>query len=307
MGTTGTGNALTRFTGTGTVLPTSTSFSAVFAAGQPVVLISLVSVVTGVLTDFVAQTAIAGATVTIGTLPNASTCGPGWAGCGTALAPTYTAVTQSNGSFSVAGVPNTGSYFLTIGVDANPTVSQTYTILHCTIAVSAANGVTNLGTLNISKLSSDEAAWLKQLNTDRATISYPATGPTVMDEYSEEGARDEAAAVANGTDPFSDATETLFADQVLAQPGTISYGWRTVDAESLGPGEWNRAESAYFSEKANCPNATGAPVHSPRIRAITSICRWMLSSGLAQRNRRRQPATRFTFTRALDFSTARHN
>ncbi len=204
--------------------------------------------VTGTLTDYVAKTAIAGATVTLGALPSGAC--QGWAGCGSPAAPTVTTTTATDGTFSFGAVAN-GTYFLTIALDAAPTTNQTYTILHRSITV---NGATlALGSVNISQLSSDESAWLKQLNIDRAAVSYPATGPVVIDEYDQEAARAEAAAVAANTYPYTDATELVFMGQAAAQPGSFGAGGGVADG-NVGPGQWNQAESAFFAEKANCPN-----------------------------------------------------
>jgi hypothetical protein len=204
--------------------------------------------VTGTLTDYVAKTAIAGATVTIGSLPSGSCVG--WAGCGSPAAPTVTTTTASDGTFSFAAVAN-GTHFLTIALDAAPTTNQTYTILHRSITV---NGATlALGNVNISQLSTDESAWLKQLNVDRATISYPATGPVVIDEYDQEAARAEAEAVAANTYPFGSATESVFVAQVSALPGAIG-GYSGVAAGAVGTGQSLQADASFFSEKALCAN-----------------------------------------------------
>lgn len=211
--------------------------------------------VSGTLDDYVAQTAISGAVVTIGGFP-ASNC-IGWAACGAPVAPSYTATTGSNGTWSISNVPS-GTYFMMIvsAQDANlnpATTAQAYTILHRSVVVSGANLA--LGTVNISQVQSYEAAWLSQLNSDRASVAYPATGAVVLDEYDEEAARAEAAAVANGTDDYGDSTESIFAQQAAAQPGYIGSGAGGVSDASTGPYDWQTVETSMFAnEKANCEN-----------------------------------------------------
>jgi hypothetical protein len=133
----------------------------------------------------------------------------------------------------------------------NPaTGTQAYTILHRQITVNS--GALALGTVNISSLSSYEAAWLTQLNHDRATLGYPTDGPVVLDEYDEEAARAEALAVSNGTDPYGDSTESIFAQQAGAQPGAFWCCGGVSDANT-GPYTWQAAETAFYpNEQQNC-------------------------------------------------------
>jgi hypothetical protein len=198
--------------------------------------------VSGTLTD--GATALSGATVTIGTLP-ASTCA-GWAGCGFPLAPTLTATTAADGTFTVTNLVN-GSYMLTISKDTAPTTAQTYAILHRQITVASANVA--LGSVKIVKLSSDESAWIARLNTDRATIAFPATGPVVMDEYAQEQARQWAIEVDAGTTPYTDAGYAPYQTAYGAKPGSIGSAGGALDLNDT----WQDAEAIWFAEKANCP------------------------------------------------------
>lgn len=200
--------------------------------------------ISGTVAEFTSGAPIAGATVTIGSLPSSSTCA-GWTGCGSPLSPVATPTTDANGSFS-ANLASTGSYMLTIGKDANPTSAQTYAILHRSISVSAN---LNLGTLKIAKLSSDETAWIARLNSDRATIAIPATGAVVVDEYAEEQARQWAIDVDAGTTPFTDAGFAPYQAAYGAKPGSIGSAGGALAVSDT----WQDAETAWFAEKANCP------------------------------------------------------
>ncbi|HTU70176.1 MAG TPA: carboxypeptidase-like regulatory domain-containing protein [Candidatus Baltobacteraceae bacterium] len=223
------------------------------ATGSPA--ITTGDVVSGTLTDYVTQKPIAGATVTLGAFP-ASDC-VGWEACGSPVAPRQTTTTAANGSWSIGGLTN-GSYFLTIAMDGNPALAQTYTILHRSVTIAGANAA--LGEVNISKLSSYESAWLAQINSDRASVATPATGPVVIDEYDEEAARAEAAAVADGQYPYGDSTEGVFGDEASSQTGYFEDGNGGVADANAGPYDWQAAESAFFAnEKENCESEYDVP------------------------------------------------
>jgi hypothetical protein len=75
----------------------------------------------------------------------------------------------------------------------------------------------------------------------------------VVDEYAEEQARAEVAAIAAGTDPYGDATEALFDNAYVSEPGAM-YGAGSV-ADLVGSaGAYLAADAAWMAEKANCAN-----------------------------------------------------
>jgi hypothetical protein len=200
----------------------------------------------GTLTDSVTSSVISGATVTIGSMP-ATSCS-GWAGCGMPVAPTHVATTAPDGTFSITGLAS-GTYFLTISVDASPTATQTHTILHRSIAISSANLA--LGTVHISALSADEKGWLHQLNIDRGSVSFPTTSPVVADEYDTVASRADSAGIQSGAYPYGDPTEAVFASQAASQPGAFT-SISTVADDRVGAGDWAGAETDFYNEKPNC-------------------------------------------------------
>ena len=133
---------------------------------------------------------------------------------------------------------------LTIGKDS------TFATLHRTITV-AATGLA-LSTVKITSLSSDEQAWLVDLNNQRATVSVPVSfANLVVDEYAEEAARAEANAIATGAQPYGDATEVLYAGVYAAQPGAM-YAASGVLTGAGSTGAFATADTAWMSEKVNC-------------------------------------------------------
>jgi hypothetical protein len=202
--------------------------------------------VSGTLTD--GTSALSGATVTIGSLP-ASTCA-GWAGCGSPLAPTLTATTDSGGAFTVSNLVN-GSYMLTISKDANPTSAQTYAILHRQIPIAGANLA--LGSVKIVQLSADERAWIAQLNSDRANVSVPATAPIVVDEYAQEQARQWAIDVDAGTAPATDPGFAPYEAAYGAKPGSMYPVTHVGDINTTWQAALDSSPTSWYAEKSNCP------------------------------------------------------
>jgi hypothetical protein len=132
---------------------------------------------------------------------------------------------------------------LTIGKDS------TYATLHRTFNT---NGT--LGTLKVAALSADEQAWLSDVNNQRVTVSDPASYPNlVVDEYAEEQARAEVAAIVSGAQPYGDATELMFGNLMLDEPGSM-YGFRSVADLVSSAGDYLQADANWMSEKSNCSN-----------------------------------------------------
>jgi hypothetical protein len=135
---------------------------------------------------------------------------------------------------------------LTIGKDT------TYATLHRTIVVSSAGLL--LGTLSVAALTSDEQAWVVDVNRQRATVSVPISfSNLVIDEYAEEQARAEVAAIVSGADPYGDATEEIFDQGYVNSPGAM-YVVASV-ADLVGSSNsYLVADAQWMAEKANCPN-----------------------------------------------------
>jgi len=135
---------------------------------------------------------------------------------------------------------------LTIGKDS------TYATLHRAVTVGATSLA--LGTLKIAALSSDEQAWVSDVNDQRATVSSPASFPNlVVDEYAEEQARAEVAAIVTGVQPYGDATESLYAKAYFGEPGSL-YSVNGVADLVAAPSGFLQADAAWMTgEKSNCP------------------------------------------------------
>jgi hypothetical protein len=203
--------------------------------------------ISGTAVEFTSGATLAGFTVTIGQTPAPSTCLNSESNtvmaCGSVASPAATATTSSSGAFTLSAVP--GTYMLTIGKDS------TFATLHRTITV-AATGLA-LGSVKITSLSSDEQAWLVDMNNQRATVSVPVSfSNLVIDEYAQEQARAEANAIAAGTQPYGDATEQLFSGFYAAQPGAMYAGSGILTGEGSS-GAFVAADAAWMSEKVNCP------------------------------------------------------
>ena len=204
--------------------------------------------ISGTAVDFTSGAALVGFTVTVGTAPTTTTCAATQTAssmpCGVPASPLPTVTTSSTGAFSVT-VPATGTYMVTIAKDA------TYATLHRTVA---AAGATSIGTVKITALSSDEQAWLTNVNTQRATVSVPVSfANLVVDEYAQEQARQWAADVASGRAAFGDAAYAPYQAAYTANAGAI-YGAAGVLAEQPAASAFVAADGQWFGEKANCPS-----------------------------------------------------
>jgi hypothetical protein len=165
--------------------------------------------------------------------------------CGVPASPLPTVTTSSTGAFSVA-VPTTGTYMLTIAKDA------TYATLHRTVA--AAAGATSVGTVKITALSTDEQAWLTDVNNQRATVSVPVSfANLIIDEYAEEQARQWATDVAAGKTAYGDAGYAPYQAAYAASAGAI-YGAAGDLAEQPTASAYLSPDAQWFGEKSNCPS-----------------------------------------------------
>jgi hypothetical protein len=205
-------------------------------------------VVSGTAQEYASGAALAGFTLTIGAVPTAATCLNAESAtampCGVPASPQPTITTSPTGAFSV-GVPAAGTYMLTIGKDA------TYATLHRTITVTAGTPLT-LGTVKVAALSTDEQAWLIDVNNQRATVSVPTSfANLVVDEYAEEQARAEVAAIVSGAQPYGDATEALFSGYYATSPGAMYQGAGVADLIGAA-GAYIQADANWMGEKANC-------------------------------------------------------
>ncbi len=198
--------------------------------------------------QYASGAALAGFTVTVGAVPNAATCLNAESAtampCGVPASPQATMTTSPTGTFTIA-VPAGGTYMLTIGKDA------TYATLHRTIVVGAGTPLA-LGTLKVAALTTDEQAWLIDVNNQRATVSVPTSfANLVVDEYAEEQARAEVAAIVSGAEPYGDATEGVYSAAYAQETGSL-YAAAGVSALIGSAGAFLQADSSWMGEKSNC-------------------------------------------------------
>lgn len=211
--------------------------------------------ISGTAVDYTAGTALAGFTVTVGTAPSVSTClttqAAGSQPCGVPASPLPTVTTAADGTFAVT-VPSAGTYMLQIGKDT------AHATLHRTVAV---NGATSVGSVKLTALSSDEQAWLTDVNQQRATVSVPTSfANLVVDEYAEEQARADAASLLTSTynDPTTgipngDNAAREFGALYAAMPGAMYATAGVTVLNAAGQiGAYVGADNGWMSEKANC-------------------------------------------------------
>jgi len=206
--------------------------------------------VSGTAQEFTSGAALSGFTVTLGAVPNAATClngeSAGSMPCGVPASPLPTVTTSATGTFTIAA-PSPGTYMLTIGKDT------TYATLHRTVTITAGTPLV-LGTVKIAALTADEQAWVADVNNQRATVSAPVSFANLaVDEYAEEQARAEVAAIVSGAQPYGDATEGIFLGYYLGSPGAM-YGGGSVAALVGTPSAYLDADQLWMAEKANCPS-----------------------------------------------------
>jgi len=207
--------------------------------------------VAGILTDADTGAALGGATVTLGALPNATTCNRAqtdtFNACGAPTAPVLITATNASGQFSLALAAG-GTYMLAIA-------APSYATFHRVVSASPAGRLaTAIITAQITHLTADEIAWLADFNNRRATISLPHSFPNLaVDEYAERQARRWAADVAAGITQYGDAGWTSYANAYGASPGAMYIVGAIGDLVPPPQGQWSTADGAWFAEKANCP------------------------------------------------------
>ena len=208
--------------------------------------------VSGNLEEFASGTALAGFTVTVGSVPNATTCLNAESAtampCGVPASPLPTVATSATGTFSIA-VPAAGTYMLTIGKDA------TYATLHRTITVITGSSLA-LGTLKVAALSSDEQAWLIDVNHQRATVSIPISFANLaVDEYAEEQARQWANDVLSGETIYGDSGYAPYQSAYGSSAGSLYSVAGALNENTSGQvSAYTASDNAWMSEKSNCPN-----------------------------------------------------
>lgn len=208
------------------------------------------SSVSGIVLDGTSNVPLQGTTVSLGTLPNPSTCNAAQTqsvnACGTASAVVASAQTGVNGSFVIPSIA-TGDYLLTVTKDGSlATLHRKFSV------VSGSNALPNVSLL---ELTASEQSWLAEVNGNRQSISSPMSfGNLVVDEYAQEQAvrwaKDEAA----GSIPYTDASYIPYQDAYTASPGAI---FTPAGVLALGAGSaynYTLADSEWFGEKTNCPN-----------------------------------------------------
>jgi len=203
--------------------------------------------VAGAITDTNSGGPLAGATVTIGPVPNNATCNAAQTDalnvCGTPGAPLATTTTTSTGTY-ILTLASAGTYMVAVFANGHAT-------LHRTIVVNGATSVL----CSITRLTADEIAWLADFNNKRATISFPHSFPNLkVDEYAERQARRWAADVAAGITKYGDAGYAPYGAAYVASPGAMYVVGGILDLVPPPGGQWLTADNGWFAEKANCPN-----------------------------------------------------
>lgn len=196
------------------------------------------AILTGTIVDGGGQP-IAGATVTIGTLPDYQTC-LGYAGCGHPLAPLHVSRTNGKGHFSIPAACNPSPSYLP--TDCFVRVAKPG---YATLDLQFDTRTLSAGVRRIQKLRTAEIQLLALVNRYRRTAAIPHTpGDLVMDEALLDQARAWAAKTVANPNVWSDPL-------YLGKPGElVSWGWSVADQNGT-PAE---AISTFFSEQKNCPH-----------------------------------------------------
>ncbi|MGZ3527858.1 MAG: CAP domain-containing protein [Vulcanimicrobiaceae bacterium] len=191
---------------------------------------------TGYVHDFDSGAAIAGAKVVIEPQVVPGSTPPPNA--------TASATTAADGSFTVTSLLP-GSNYLEVFENGYATLHEKFNITSFDSPV---------GTVNLTRLTSDQLAWLAQVNTDRA--HYNAS-PLVFDEILEEGARHWAGYMsANGWYqthcPPSDPSCQNAVAYEQTHGGTYTSTGSNIDAKQP-PSTWQNAEADFMAQANNCP------------------------------------------------------
>jgi hypothetical protein len=190
-----------------------------------------------------------GATVTVGGLPEPSTCslgqGPRVHPCSAPIGPVVTTTTGMNGGFELrVGAP--AQYMLTITNGAG------YATLHERIAIGPSSF--EMGSVKLTALTRDEQRWLEHVNAERESTSTPRSfNNLTVDEYIEEAARQWARDVASGIASYGDDALREYIHYYERSPGAMYQGGSGVGDLVNAPGAWAKADQHWFAEKAHCP------------------------------------------------------
>jgi len=153
--------------------------------------------------------------------------------------------TASDGSFTLAGlVP--GSNYLEV-------FENGYATIHKPIAVNQLDN--QLGLLKLTGITADEAAWLQQVNADRAQYGAPTV---VLDEILQEAAQhwdNYMAAKGYFMDDCSQTTDSSCTTAAqYEQSAGAQYTHSAQNIAATGPNStWANAEAGFVAESSNCP------------------------------------------------------
>jgi hypothetical protein len=198
---------------------------------------------------------VSGETVIAGATPPAATATP-WP----------SATTAADGSFDVKNVPPSSwtASFAYVGagypiytnaqwIEIFP--ADGHAAFHALRSIATA-GTTTLGNIAIALPSAADSAWLKQIESDRATLGVPPVqSPLVFDSVTLQTARYWAGQMQSGD---------FFAHTCPAAPTTCIQFWlyetqhgSVPSAQNISEqgsnGSWQAAEGAFMAETANCP------------------------------------------------------
>ena len=191
---------------------------------------------TGYVHDFDSGAAIAGAEVVIEPQVVAGSTPP--------PNPTASATTAADGSFTVTSLLP-GSNYLEVFENGYATLHEKFNITSFDSPV---------GTVTITRLSSDQLAWLQQINAHRAQYS---ASPVVFDEILTEGARHWSGYMAsNGwyqtSCPSSDPSCQSAVAYEQSHGGTYTSTGSNIYSQPP-PSTWQNAEAAFMAQAGNCP------------------------------------------------------
>jgi len=192
--------------------------------------------VSGTVLELGTGVPIAGAIVTVGSLPDVNTC-VGYEGCGHPVGTLHTAKSNSHGIFTIKGA-SIGEVFLQISKSG-------FAVLHARIALH--DTANQLGSKRIAALRPDEIQAIDLLNHYRTTVSKPRTlGNLVVDEYALEYIRKFEDEIQEG--------KLSYGDPVYSAPADGNFGFETGGIEAGSQNSPKGEMEGYFGEKQFCPN-----------------------------------------------------
>lgn len=158
------------------------------------------------------------------------------------------ATTAPDGSFTLTGV-TPGSNYLEV-------FENGYASIHKPVGVTTFDN--ELGALNLTRVTADEAAWLQKVNSDRAQYGGPAV---VLDEILQEAAQHWADYMAtygyyNDTCAQTADPNCQTASQYEQNAGAqYTNSAQNIYAQSAGS-TWTDAENSFLAESNTCPQPT---------------------------------------------------